>query len=83
MAKFIVGTEGYIMHKGKVFKSGEEVELTDKQAKNVEGRVFSVSSNEGKQLRNQFPVDEQSGEEEEAPKEEAPKDDKKQTKQDK
>lgn len=40
--KYIVGDHGYLRKNGKIYKTGEEISLTEKEFKNVEKLVVSV-----------------------------------------
>lgn len=51
--KYIVGDGGYLLKGGKVYKTGEEISLTAEEHKNVEDKVVSLSSDQGKQLQQQ------------------------------
>lgn len=48
--KYIVGDAGYVAKGGKVYKTGEEISLTDEQFKNVEKLVVSAGSDEAEAL---------------------------------
>ena len=48
--KYIVADKGYVRKKGKIYQTGQEVELTDKEYENVKGYVVDRTSKEGKIL---------------------------------
>lgn len=62
--KYIVGDKGYVSKGGKVYQTGQEISLTDAEAKNVEKFVVKASTDEGKQLLEQRQESEQTEENE-------------------
>lgn len=48
--KYIVSNKGYVQKKGKVYQTGQEIELTDKEYENVKDYVVETASKEGKIL---------------------------------
>lgn len=48
--KYVVADKGYVRKSGKIYQTGKEVELTEKEYENVKDYVVEKDSKEGKIL---------------------------------